>query len=142
MIKDSEPLWHRGALERAPEDALCTGVQNRRVGGGDHAPPRVAAKAFSRKNQRMCLAIPARVIECNGDEAVVDLQGSNLKVSRVLTPEAGIGDWVLVHAGFAITQLDEDEARETWDYLREGLVDPRQAADAPPTKPTDAGGSA
>ncbi len=71
----------------------------------------------------MCLAVPAKVIECSGDEAVVDLQGSSLKISRVLTPEAGVGDWVLVHAGFAISQVDEAEARQTWDYLRVVLGD-------------------
>jgi hydrogenase expression/formation protein HypC len=67
----------------------------------------------------MCLAVPARVIESDGEEAVVDLQGSRLKISRVLTPEANVGDWVLVHAGFAISQIDEDEARQTWEYLKE-----------------------
>lgn len=71
----------------------------------------------------MCLAVPAKVIRCAGDEAVVDLQGNALQVSRVLTPAAGEGDWVLVHAGFTITQLDEEEARETWDYLRQALGD-------------------
>lgn len=67
----------------------------------------------------MCLAVPARVIECHGDDATVDLQGNRLCVSRVLTPTAAAGDWVLVHAGFAITTLDEADALETWDYLRE-----------------------
>ena len=71
----------------------------------------------------MCLAVPAQVVECNGDEAVIDLQGSTLKVSKLLTPDVKRGDWVLVHAGFAITQLDEAEARETWDYLRQALGD-------------------
>ena len=70
----------------------------------------------------MCLAVPGKVIECRGDEAVVDLQGSTLRVSRVLTPEADVGSWVLVHAGFAIAQLDEREALETWDYLRQILA--------------------
>ena len=71
----------------------------------------------------MCLAVPGQVIECVGDEAVVDLQGNRLRVSRVLTPDAGPGDWVLIHAGFAITQLDEADARETWDYLRQAFGD-------------------
>ena len=69
----------------------------------------------------MCLAVPGKVIECHGDEAVVDMQGNTLRVSRVLTPEVDRGDWVLVHAGFAITRLDEAEAKETWDYLRLAL---------------------
>ena len=71
----------------------------------------------------MCLAVPGKVIECSGDEAVVDLQGNTLRVSKILTPEVGTGDWVLVHAGFAIAQLDEAEALETWDYLRQVLGD-------------------
>ena len=71
----------------------------------------------------MCLAVPAKVVECEGDGAVVDLQGNRLGVSTVLTPGVGRGDWVLVHAGFAIAQLDEQEARETWDYLQQALGD-------------------
>ncbi|MCK4341104.1 MAG: HypC/HybG/HupF family hydrogenase formation chaperone [Phycisphaerae bacterium] len=80
----------------------------------------------------MCLAVPAQVIECTGDEAVVDLQGSTLKVSKILTPEVNRGDWVLVHAGFAITQLDEAEARETWDYLQQVLGEPMIEAEGGP----------
>jgi hydrogenase expression/formation protein HypC len=67
----------------------------------------------------MCLAVPAQIVSRTGDNAVVDLQGSQLRVSAILTPEARSGDWVLIHAGFAIAQLDEAEARETWDYLRQ-----------------------
>jgi hydrogenase expression/formation protein HypC len=74
----------------------------------------------------MCLAVPGKVIERQDDEATVDLQGNRLKVSTALTPEVGVGDWVLVHAGFAITQLDEQEALETWDYLQQVLADPAE----------------
>ena len=77
----------------------------------------------------MCLAVPGKIIEQSGEEATVDLQGNRLKVSTALTPEAVVGDWVLVHAGFAITQLDEAEARETWEYLRQVLGDPRDELD-------------
>jgi hydrogenase expression/formation protein HypC len=66
----------------------------------------------------MCLAVPAQVVEREQDEAVVDLQGSRLRVCATLTPEAGAGDWVLVHAGFSIAQVSERDALETWDYLR------------------------
>ena len=66
----------------------------------------------------MCLAVPARVIETCSDEAVVDLQGNRLRVGTMLTPEVGVDDWVLVHAGFTIATLDERDALETWDYLR------------------------
>ena len=67
----------------------------------------------------MCLAVPGRVIECAGDDALVDFQGNRLKVSRVLTPEAQAGDWVLVHAGFAISTIEERDALETWSYLEQ-----------------------
>ncbi len=66
----------------------------------------------------MCLAVPGKIIACDDSAAVVDLQGNRLAISTVLTPEAEVGQWVLVHAGFAITMLDERDALETWDYLR------------------------
>ncbi len=66
----------------------------------------------------MCLAVPGKVLECSGGEAVVDLQGNRLRVSTALTPGAQCGDWLLIHAGFAITKIDERDALETWDYLR------------------------
>ncbi len=65
----------------------------------------------------MCLAVPARIIHCDAEDALVDMQGNRVQISRVLTPDTSPGDWVLVHAGFAIATVDEKEARETWDYL-------------------------
>ena len=76
----------------------------------------------------MCLAIPGKIVECDGDEIVVDMQGNKLTISRVLTPEADIGDWVLSHAGFAISQIDEAEALETWEWLKVMAEDPREEA--------------
>lgn len=66
----------------------------------------------------MCLAVPGKIVECEGDEATVAFEGNRLRVSRVLTPKAGPGDWVLVHAGFAISTIPESSAMETWDYLK------------------------
>jgi hydrogenase expression/formation protein HypC len=78
----------------------------------------------------MCLAVPGKVIEIRspdaqelGDIGVVDFQGSALEVSLVFTPEARTGDWVLVHAGFALQVLDEEEAMRTWSYLAPEEVD-------------------
>lgn len=71
----------------------------------------------------MCLAVPAKIIECDGSEAVADLQGNMLRISTTLTPDVTPGDWVLIHAGFSITKLGEAEAKETWDYLRLALGD-------------------
>jgi hydrogenase expression/formation protein HypC len=79
----------------------------------------------------MCLAVPGKILECHADEALVDLQGNRLQVSRVLTPEAKPGDWVLVHAGFAISLIDERDALETWDYLEQCFgVEELKAADS------------
>lgn len=77
----------------------------------------------------MCLAVPGKIVELKEaagalPAGTVDFQGSRVEVSLALVPEAGPGDWVLVHAGFAISRLDEAEARETWRYLEEaGLLD-------------------
>jgi hydrogenase expression/formation protein HypC len=79
----------------------------------------------------MCLAVPGKIVERNDAEALVDLQGNRLKISTALTPEASVGDWVLVHAGFAITTVSEDDARETWDYLRQMEGDPFTEAGQP-----------
>ncbi len=67
----------------------------------------------------MCLAVPGKVIRKVGDDADVDLQGNQLRVSTVLVPEVKEGDWVLIHAGFAIQTLDEESARETFALLSE-----------------------
>jgi hydrogenase expression/formation protein HypC len=67
----------------------------------------------------MCLAIPARIVELEGDKAVVDAMGNRWRARTTLLPEAGLGDLVLIHAGFAISLVDEAEAIETWELLRE-----------------------
>ena len=67
----------------------------------------------------MCLAVPGKVIRKVGDDAEVDMQGNRLQVSTVLAPEAEVGSWVLVHAGFAVQTLSEEEARETFELLKE-----------------------
>jgi hydrogenase expression/formation protein HypC len=67
----------------------------------------------------MCLAIPARIIELEGDKAVVDAMGNRWRARTTLLPEAKLGDLVLIHAGFAISLVNEEEARQTWDLLKE-----------------------
>jgi hydrogenase expression/formation protein HypC len=61
----------------------------------------------------MCLAVPVKVISIQGDEAEVEIGGVGRSVSIVLTPEVKVGDYVLLHAGYAITVVDEVEAQET-----------------------------
>jgi len=67
----------------------------------------------------MCLAIPARIVELKGDNAVVDAMGNRFKAKTTLLPEAKLGSLVLVHAGFAISTVDEEEAKETWQLIAE-----------------------
>jgi len=65
----------------------------------------------------MCLAIPARIVELKGDNAVVDAMGNRWKAKTTLLPQAKLGDLVLMHAGFAISLIDEEDAKETWQLL-------------------------
>jgi hydrogenase expression/formation protein HypC len=67
----------------------------------------------------MCLAIPARITELEGDRAVVDAMGNRFKAKTTLLPKAKLGDLVLVHAGFAISTVDEEEAKKTWQLISE-----------------------
>jgi hydrogenase expression/formation protein HypC len=67
----------------------------------------------------MCLAIPARIVELEKDIAVVDAMGNRWKAKTTLLPEAKLGDLVLIHAGFAISLVDEEEAKQTWQLLAE-----------------------
>ena len=68
----------------------------------------------------MCLAVPLRIIQIENQVATVDLYGAKQEVSLLILPEeAKIGDYVLVHAGFAIQKLDEEAAMETLNLLRE-----------------------
>ena len=76
----------------------------------------------------MCLALPARILEKNGDDAWVVLGDARLKINVIMTPEAAIGDWVLVHAGFAIQEITEEDAMETWQLFDEMQQQPEEAA--------------
>jgi len=81
----------------------------------------------------MCLAVPAKIETLNGDRAQVELEGVRTEVLTALVPEAQVGDWVLVHAGMAITVLDPEEARKTYDLLAEmGSVADESKGPAPP----------
>ena len=72
------------------------------------------------KGEIMCLAIPAKVTEKADDGlATVDILGVKRGISLDLTPQAEVGDYVLVHAGFAIEVIDEATAQETIDLIRE-----------------------
>jgi hydrogenase expression/formation protein HypC len=80
---------------------------------------RLAMGNKRRENERriMCLAIPARIVELDGDNAVVDAMGNRFRAKTTLLNKVKLGDLVLVHAGFAITLVDEEEAKKTWQLI-------------------------
>ena len=76
----------------------------------------------------MCLALPARIVALqDGDNALVELGGVRKSVSVALTPEAKVGDYVIVHVGHAIGLLDAEEAEKTLALFAEMAAAERQA---------------
>ena len=71
----------------------------------------------------MCLAVPVQIVEIDGREALCEVEGTQVRARLDLIDDAQVGDWVLVHAGFAITKVDPAEADETWRMIREALAD-------------------
>jgi hydrogenase expression/formation protein HypC len=69
----------------------------------------------------MCVAIPGKVIEIEGPEAVVDYGGVKRRANITLLDDVRVGDYVLIHVGFAIQKLDRKEAEETLQLWREIL---------------------
>ncbi len=67
----------------------------------------------------MCLAIPVQITSIEGSEAEVEFGGIAQKISVFLTPEAEVGDYVLLHTGYAIAVVDEEEAQETLRIFEE-----------------------
>jgi hydrogenase expression/formation protein HypC len=72
----------------------------------------------------MCLAVPGKVLSIEGLDpafrtAYVDFCGVRKTVNLAFTPEVATGDFVLVHVGFALTRIDEEEAARTYQYLTE-----------------------
>ncbi len=69
----------------------------------------------------MCLAVPSKIIKITDSMGIVDVDGARREVSLLLLENPKIGEYVIVHAGFAINKVDEKEARETLKTLREAL---------------------
>ena len=68
----------------------------------------------------MCLAVPMKLIEIEGDKGIVELSGVKKEVSLRLLKEVKKGDYLIIHAGFAIERMDEEEAQETlkiWEEI-------------------------
>ena len=72
----------------------------------------------------MCLAIPGKITSISGEDPLmrtgkVDFGGILKEVSLAYVPEAKVGDYVIVHVGFALSRVDEAEAQQVFEYLRE-----------------------
>jgi len=67
----------------------------------------------------MCLGIPAKVLETGDGAAVVELGGVRREISVMLVDDVAVGEWVIVHAGFAIEKLSEEAAEQTLALFRE-----------------------
>jgi hydrogenase expression/formation protein HypC len=79
----------------------------------------------------MCLAVPARVVEClEGDRALIDLEGVRMDISIELLDDVRPGDYVIVHVGYAIGKLDEQEALATLQAMA-AMARPDASSTAP-----------
>jgi len=72
----------------------------------------------------MCLAVPGKIVTIEGEDEVlrsgrVNFGGVIKQVNLAYVPEAKVGDYVLVHVGFAINTINEEEANQVFEYLRE-----------------------
>lgn len=67
----------------------------------------------------MCLAIPAKIVEIDNQMATIDMEGTRREASLLLLEDAKVGEYVIVHAGFAIHKIDEAEALESLKVLHE-----------------------
>ena len=71
----------------------------------------------------MCLAIPAKIVKIENGMGTIDMDGTQREVSLLLQEDAGVGDYVIVHAGFAIHRVDEEEALESLKFLRQMVTE-------------------
>ncbi len=94
------------------------------AGSHDAGGPGLPRAAAERMLQHMCLAIPGKVTSVSGDDELsrvgkIDFGGIQKEVSLAYVPEANVGDYVIVHVGFSISRLDEAEANQVFEYLRQ-----------------------
>ncbi|MDA8141247.1 MAG: HypC/HybG/HupF family hydrogenase formation chaperone [Desulfobacteraceae bacterium] len=70
----------------------------------------------------MCLAVPSRITRIDGQNATIDVAGVQRETSLMLLEDVQVGDYVIVHAGFAIQKLDAAAALETLELLRQAAA--------------------
>ena len=67
----------------------------------------------------MCLAVVGRIEKIEGEMATAEIMGVRREISIVLVPEIKVGEYVMIHAGFAINSIDEESAKETEELLKQ-----------------------
>ncbi|MFZ5609645.1 MAG: HypC/HybG/HupF family hydrogenase formation chaperone [Pseudomonadota bacterium] len=70
----------------------------------------------------MCLALPARILSTDGTSATAEIDGVRIALSLALLNEVTVGDYVIVHVGFALSKLDQKEAERMLQLLREAAL--------------------
>jgi len=85
----------------------------------------------------MCLGVPAKLVEVFQRDGLpmgkVELGGISKEICLAYTPEAQIGDYLLIHVGFAISRLEEDESQEIFSFLEQ--LEASDTAESPPSQP-------
>ena len=92
----------------------------------------------------MCIGIPMQLVSMDGSIGVVEEGGVRHQISLALLEDAEVGQYVLIHAGYAISQLDPEEAAETLDLLQQvGIIEIHDDGEPEPgaPEPSDAGGA-
>ena len=91
----------------------------------------------------MCLAIPSKIVDIDTGVGTIDVDGVRRTCSLLLLENPKVGDWVIVHAGFALHKIDEAAAMESLRLLKEaaafaeGQLPPDATAEEPPDEPSD-----
>jgi hydrogenase expression/formation protein HypC len=80
----------------------------------------------------MCLAVPSKITEINNNVGIVDVDGVTREASLMLLDDVEIGDYVIVHAGFAISKVDQQSAEQTLADMRQILESDKENRDAEP----------
>ena len=73
----------------------------------------------------MCVGVPGKILSIHEQRAEVDITGNRTEADISLVPDVRVGDYVLVHAGYAIQKYDEAEAKETLDMIRQAFGGPQ-----------------
>jgi hydrogenase expression/formation protein HypC len=118
MTRDA---WWIGGIQNGfpAESAPSCAIARIKARNRGQESPVCVTGGFGLKYRAVCLAIPVKIVSIDGDQAETEIGGVRRRVSIAFTPEARVGDYVLLHTGYAIGVVDEAEAEETLKLLEE-----------------------